>query len=299
MHDGQLADLLVHCFGDARLTSSMTAESALLGVNRRTFGRRICEVAAVCHFGCRALVGSVFSRVLMEVARGSFRIVAVVTCAAYDETPLPMRAPPPNTEACNPEVGHAFGDAQRLEQLPFPLASDKGTMKVVQSTSSITLVLQPPSGALAQLQFVLMNPLQVLDRATARNLRENLERQVAVPLLQEIQGVADISCHISMSDSASANLAAEEVAQGVSPSTWRLKLPCAAHAVSTVQGRTYSTVADVITGIISFALQRCIAGAVSVQKDLARCQALPSITTATHWRCPSAPHPVPLWRFPP
>ena len=93
---------------------------------RRTFGRRICEVAAVCHFGCRALLGSVFSRVLLEVARGTFRIAAVVTSAACDETPLPMRTPPPNTDACNPESGHASADAQRLEQLPSQLPLTKG-----------------------------------------------------------------------------------------------------------------------------------------------------------------------------
>ena len=139
-------------------------------------------------------------------------------------------------------------------------------MKLVQSFATLTLLLEL-GGELHHVQFPLLCPLQIVDRATGRCLLENLREQLHVPLLADVVKLAPLACHIAMADSAPANAACEEGGQAMQPEVWRLKLPCVAHAVSTVQGRAYAVVPDIISGITSASLVQKVGGSCKLFRD--------------------------------
>ena len=93
-------------------------------------------------------------------------------------------------------------------------------------------------------------------------LQVAIERACHVPLWRQLeQSNKDVfAAGISCCDRAGSNGVAEDQVYAATDDVARLRLPCYAHIASTAQGRGFSAVAHVLTGIIAFSLCMAKAG---------------------------------------
>ena len=263
--------LLNHLF-QRRQVGTMVVEARLVQLPRQTFTRRLMQAAAVAHFGSRLFASSLLSRLLLLVQAGQWRIRVVLTAMGYDETPLPMRSVPAHVgpRGC-PDRDDILEEGESVADMVLPCQKERGTMKLLQSEVSLSIVAQQTDTGAQKLIFVpLPCPLAIVDRATGRTLLANQSEQCYLHLLSEIKSHSDYVGDIAMTDNAGANMACEEAAYAQGKDAFRMRSLCAAHRLSSAQGHVFAAVPQCISGIISASLaQRPGGAALVLRKSIA------------------------------
>ena len=80
------------CGDEPKVLMGSDAHSRLLDVPRRTLNAAVQDIAAVVHYGSRAWLASIFSRVLTMIEAKVIEPVASCLYPTYDETPLPLKS---------------------------------------------------------------------------------------------------------------------------------------------------------------------------------------------------------------
>ena len=89
----QLEKVLNNVSGDeAKALMWSLAHSQLLDIPRKTLNLAVQDIAAVVHYGSKAWLASIFSRVLTMVEAKVIEPVASCLYPTYDETPLPLKS---------------------------------------------------------------------------------------------------------------------------------------------------------------------------------------------------------------
>ena len=251
-----------------RTAATTVAEAKLVGMARRTYARRVQEIAAIAHFGSRLFVSSLLSKLLLEVHSGKWQINACVCQASYDETPLPMRGWPPLEKRLGVDTDE-LGDDDSAAALAFEVLKERGTMKLVQTQFTLSIVAQEVGESIERqklLTFSVPYPLEVVDRATGRTLRANLQEQTFLHYLPEIRSVAAMVQDVTTTDGAPANAACDESAYADGDEAFRFRVLCATHGLSNAQGYVFSTsgMPECLTGVISMSLVQRAGGALQM-----------------------------------
>ena len=89
----QLEKVLNNVSGDeAKALMGSLAHSQLLDIPRKTLKLAVQDIAAVVHYGSKAWLASIFSRVLTMIEAKVIEPVASCLYPTYDETPLPLKS---------------------------------------------------------------------------------------------------------------------------------------------------------------------------------------------------------------
>jgi len=92
-HTAQLEKVLNNVSGDeAKALMGSDAHSRLLDIPRQSLKEVVQDIAAVVHYGSKAWLASIFSRVLTMIEAKVIEPVASCLYPTYDETPLPLKA---------------------------------------------------------------------------------------------------------------------------------------------------------------------------------------------------------------
>jgi hypothetical protein len=144
-----------------RGTAPQWCEAIAVGQDRKQFQNSILDLAAGVTFATRACVSSLASWLAHQFASKTLEPVACVTCIAYDETPLKLRAQGPQQHA-----------ARRQKEY-------MSVCKVFQTTLKFLLIVaKPPSKRLEVFEIPCVTPLVVADSSSAEVVTYPFEKTV-------------------------------------------------------------------------------------------------------------------------
>ena len=252
---------------EPRMLTGRVAEAHYLHMDRRTMKRRILEAASLGYITSRMYASSVFSHLLRAVAQEKITIANVTCAISWDETPLPMKACAVKAQRrvsmetpgfALPKDTKAVMESHELRDL-----NDKGTMKVVQTSVSVTVVFRELEDSNVQCWVLpIVCPLSIVDRATGPALQAVLSEHASLPVLGELRQAATLNQDICIRDSAAANIVSDEIGYAKGGDNLRLPVGCAAHGVSNAQRYSFAAVKEMITGVISCSLAQRPGGSV-------------------------------------
>ena len=241
----ETSKLISHCLGPTpRTHMGVMAEAALLQMHRNRVLPGEHALAACVHYGSRLWVMSLISHLNVECVRKTIIPQAVFKYFLTDETTMPVR-------------GHLWKSGSAKEK-------ETNNIKIVQTEFTIAFLFQEVASLGWRLITVpLACPLQSVDSACGETLLKCIKESIDFPGADELLHRFPhhfVGCTM---DKAGSNDRAFQALKNSLPLALHLRLPCDAHIISTVCGRTYGVVDAAITGMISFALAMCPGGASS------------------------------------
>lgn len=256
--DTELQALSREVLGDTpRHCMTVQGEARMLNQGRKMLPDRLVHLAAAVFFSSRAWINSLCSHLRVEFSQSRLKPLAVYIYMQSDETSLPM-------------AGHEW-DAKWVPVESQTQASQadergrkyEGVTKVLQTECAVSFMVQSCStGRTKILEVPMLCPLQSMDAANGECLATAFLDSLSTPGLQDIFSLFPRKFIGANLDRAGANdrgwggLTQHHFADFES-----LRLPCDAHIISTVTGRSYSVADACITGVLSVALGMSPGGA--------------------------------------
>ena len=207
------------------------------GLHRQTVQTKVKSMASAVFHGSRALAASVVSKVLRAQHDDDLKFIYCFQNVLYDETPLTLRGK--KLDAAAPT-------------------------KLFQSEVEVAVLTQSKANprSFSCCVLALPQPVQSLKKGTGMILKTALNRACRVPFWRELeQSNKDVfAAGISCCDRAGSNGVAEDQVYAATADVARLRMPCYARIAATSQGRGFSAVAEMFTGIIAGSLTMAKAG---------------------------------------
>jgi hypothetical protein len=220
---------------------SAAAEAAVLNTNRSRLSSDTVALASLVHAGSRVLWSSFFSWVLSQLQCKAFRGLALVTYLQWDETPTQLNL-------------DDFLNGQGIGPTVQPQSKhSKQTAKVVQTEFSFGLLLMidgRPTFISGELPCILA----VVEKCNSECYGACLDFQTKIELLRDLRPHFEMVIHSATTDRDSANLRLQRAWMHADPHTPHLYLPCQIHCLSTVQGKSLSTLDRDVSGTIALAV---------------------------------------------
>ena len=258
--DSDFAHFMQRALGSVpRHLCSTTAEAENLGVTARVFGK-IAHRAPFMAFMCaRAWLSSMFSHLVRLQESGRYKLLSSVLFKTYDETPLWTRCPEDEAEEL------VSGSLLRLLDQHTPNAStyaacrtkkhERKLCKVYQISASLgVLCYDRVTQRYASLEMPVVCPLSMGDTNTADVLALLMRHALDMPFWSSLTDHCEHKFEACTNDSAESNLKYERYQDMVKPDTIRLRVACMIHLLHGIQGKTYKTVAKIISGILAMSL---------------------------------------------
>ena len=173
------------------------AEALMLGIPSGKLGQRTEQLACALHFLSRSLVGSMISRILLDVTKKRLRPIATMIFDLYDETPLKLRAIEKQLQR---EQGQDAGS--------FKYGKTNTVSKLVQMELQIGILVADTSKQHSY-QFLVLDlpcPIHMVDRGTSENICAVIDEEIAnIPMLEDLRDVSKYNADACAADMASAN----------------------------------------------------------------------------------------------
>ncbi len=252
-----------HIFMPYRGYSSITRDADSFGLTFWSFAHTLIRAAS----SVRLLHYKMWSDLLKEVHRMTEEEKThsgemVVVRLRFDETPTKIRVS--DLETFSLPTGSTSTPAKSTQP-------SKQLAKILQSEVSLAFMLKSiATGKQVLLTGSIPVPLQVLDRQTARNLKQALEASLKIVGLDHLCEGFKTKLFLCCADEFSSNDLAQWSLQACRNNWLRVSTLCDIHKGSTVQGRVFDLTGPGISAIINLALSMTAAGSVSkLQKCLA------------------------------
>lgn len=234
---------------------SLQRDADALGISRQHFSSLLVRSADVFLNCSVKLLGNFFSEINTMLSSTHSGLLFVVKYR-FDETPSKI----------------AVDDLQSL-CIPNPLLhqqkstkQSKQLCKLLQTELSLSVLVKNKETKEPMLVSVSVpTPLQVLDRTTAKNIKQSLEQSLnAVPGYDAVANRCELRTFLFNADEYPANDLAEFGMQAARhDSGWvRLSTFCDVHKASTCQGRVFDLSGPTISAVINFGLSMSPAGSV-------------------------------------
>lgn len=235
--------------GDVAL-APLGAEAARHGLTRFTLPPLIATLSSAVFELHHALLSGFFKRISALFDNG-WEPIVVIRNHVYDETPSRIRVP----------EGDCLQKRRRRSEKSLPHVPEKAdnkprTAKVLQTDACLGVVMRhTESGDFHSAALPIPSCLQVLDFATADNLRVALGETWKVPGLESFMARFPLRLCSSTCDRAASNLKFERsVEDSCGQGDLHVNLHCNVHRIASVATAQNDLVAPDISNLISFGL---------------------------------------------
>ena len=250
-----------HMFMPYRGYSSITRDAESFGLTVWSFGHTLIRAASSVRLLHYKMWSDLFKEIhrMMEEEKTHTGELLVVRLR-FDETPTKINVSDLETWSL-PTGSTSSKSTQPSKQLA----------KILQTEMSLACMLKSiATGKQMLLTGSIPVPLQVLDRQTARNLKQALEASMNIAGFDRLSDGFKTKLFLCCADEFSSNDLAQWSLQACRKNWLRLPTLCDIHKGSTVQGRVFDLTGPGISAIINLALSMTAAGSVSkLQKCLA------------------------------
>ena len=165
------ASFCKHYLGkEPRPHSGVEVESQLLGVSRNRLGKEVLILAGAVAESSNLLTEQFVNALLAAVKKGKVIPVAVVCSTFYDETPLSIRVSRPRRNRPKRAKAKAKAKATSSRESRKPQVT-----KVLQTDARVAYLMKVSGqSTYTCVRLDVPSPLQVMDHATAENLKSAL-----------------------------------------------------------------------------------------------------------------------------
>ena len=245
---------LNHIFTPYRGYSSLTADAESFGMTDWKFAKTLIRSASAL----KILHTKMWSDFLQKVGRMlqlNHTGELLVLRFRFDETPTTIRVADLDTYSLPTTEANQGKSTQASKQLA----------KILQTEFSVALLLKSRMTE----EHVLLSsgpmptPLQVLDRQTARNMKQALEDTMNISGMETIAGKFKSKIMLFCADEYAANDLAQFSLQACRKDWLRMATLCDIHKGSTCQGKVFDLTGPGISAIINLSLSMTAAGSVS------------------------------------
>eukprot|EP00438_Fugacium_kawagutii_P030562 Skav222977 [mRNA] locus=scaffold2762:20868:23516:+ [translate_table: standard] len=252
--DNSFADMIGHVFKPYRSICSSSRDAEAFKVSDQTMARTIIRSACAVKCASSKLWGNFLQhlKTMMERYNGVLFVVAF----RFDETPSKIKIQDIDSQYLSNFSSGAGKSTQAAKQLA----------KVLQTELCVSALLAPKSRDLPQESMLISGyvpvPLQVLDRQTARNMRQALRDSMHLPGLDEVASEFKKKLFLYCTDEFAANGLTQFAMQASHPGWMQVATLCDIHKSSTCQGRVFDLSGPAISAVINLALSMTAAGSV-------------------------------------